>query len=417
MSDIAAMARAARAASRQLAISESELRASAVAAMARSLEANAEGILAANDADVARAREAGTSTALLDRLSLATGRLAAIAADMRQVAGLPDPVGRRFDERQVESGLRVHRVRVPIGVLGVIYEARPNVTADIAALAVKTGNAVVLRGGSETLGTNLAMVAALRKGLGEVGLPAGALQFVDSPDRNLITQLLRLDDLVDMIIPRGGAGLHRFCVENATVPVIVGGIGICHLFAEATCDISRSLDVVENAKCQRPSVCNALDTLLVDAAIAPTFLPAVVERLRPRGVRFRAEPRAAAVLRGCDAVDPAGPADFETEWMDLVLGLKVVDSLDEALEHIAAHGSHSDGILTEDDAAADRFVRAVDSAAVFVNASTRFNDGGQFGLGAEVAVSTQKLHARGPMGLEELTTYKWVGCGDYHTRR
>jgi len=417
MSSIEDLARSARVASRTLAVVDSERRAAAVAAMARMLESNEATILEANRRDVADARNAGSTPALLDRLSLEGGRLAAIAQDMRKVSGLPDTVGQVVDERRVESGLRVHKVRVPIGVLGVVYESRPNVTADIAALAIKTGNAVVLRGGSETLRSNRAMVEALKQGLASVDLPVDSLQFVDSTDRSLIRELLRLDQWIDMIIPRGGAGLHRFCVENATVPVIVGGIGICHLYAEATCNLERALDVVENAKCQRPSVCNSLDTLLVDDAIARAFLPAVVDRLGARGVQFRAEPRAASILGERAEVVPAGPADFETEWMDLVLGLKVVDSIDEALDHIATHGSHSDGILTEDPAKAERFVREVDSAAVFVNASTRFNDGGQFGLGAEVAVSTQKLHARGPMGLQELTSYKWVGIGEYHTRR
>ncbi|MFY7952229.1 MAG: glutamate-5-semialdehyde dehydrogenase, partial [Armatimonadaceae bacterium] len=258
--------------------------------------------------------------------------------------------------------------------------------------------------------------SALRHALDNTGLPGDSLQFIDDPDRARIAEMLRLDQWIDMIIPRGGAALQRYCVEHATIPVIVGGIGICHLFADWTCNPERSLEVIENAKCSRPSVCNALDTLLVHGQIARSFLPRVYDRLRSKGVEFRVDARAGAILGDRPGVFSAGPDDFDTEWMTLVLGIKVVDSLDQAIEHIAAHGDHSDGILTEDASNAGRFIREIDSAAVFVNASTRFNDGGQFGLGAEVAVSTRKLHARGPMGLESLTSYKWVARGDYHCR-
>lgn len=410
------LARRARVASRSVALAPDEQRRGAVAAMADALEKAETTILDANELDLENARQSGIGSSLLDRLSLRDGRLQHIADDMRTVARLPDPLGVVFDERTLPNGIALSRIRVPLGVLGIVYEARPNVTADIAALTIKTGNAAVLRGGSETLGTNRAMVAVLKDALEQQGLAGDALQFIDDTDRERITQLLRLDQWIDMIIPRGGASLQRYCVENATVPVIVGGIGICHLFVDATCDSEQAIDVVENAKCSRPSVCNALDTLLVHSDIAGDFLPQVYERLHGRGVEFRVDHRAEDVLGNRPGVLPAGPDDFDTEWMALVLGIKVVDTLDDAIAHIAHHGDHSDGILTGDPANAEQFVRQIDSAAVFVNASTRFNDGGQFGLGAEVAVSTRKFHARGPMGLESLTSYKWVARGNYHCR-
>jgi glutamate-5-semialdehyde dehydrogenase len=341
-----------------------------------------------------------------------------LAADCRAVATLPDPVGAELESRLMPNGLRLSRRRIPIGVIGVIYEARPNVTIDIATLCLKTGNAAILRGGSETLRTNRALIAVIRQALEKAGVPAAAIQFIDSRERGLITELLRLDHYVDMIIPRGGAALHKLCREQATIPVITGGIGICHLYVDASADLARALPVIENAKVQRPSVCNALDTVLVHEAVAAEFLPQLGALMASRQVELRAEGAALQILQANGAVATwAGPEDFDTEWMALILGIKVVRGLAEAVEHIYAHGSeHSDGILTNDLANATAFVNALSSSAVFVNASTRFNDGGQFGLGAEVAVSTQKLHARGPMGLEELTTYKWVAVGDYHIR-
>ncbi len=298
-------------------------------------------------------------------------------------------------------------------------KSRPNVTVDVAGLCIKTGNAAILRGGSETLNTNRVLVRVIRDELEACGLPVDAVQFIDDPDRALVHALLQLHQHVDMIIPRGGASLHEFCRLNSRIPVITGGIGICHLFVDASADLQASIQVIRNAKIQRPTVCNALDTALVHQAVAAEFLPALVARLAEDGVTFRAHPSAipylGAELPTC--VSPAGPDDFDTEWLSLVLGLKVVGNLDEAMQHIAAHSTaHSDGILTGDEANARRFVADVDSAAVYVNASTRFTDGAQLGLGAEVAVSTQRLHARGPMGPRELTTYKWVVQGDYHTR-
>ncbi len=420
MTDLNAMGQAARAASRTLARASNAARCHALETLAASLTDQQAGILAANAQDVAAARANGLSDALVDRLTLTPARLDGMAADLHTIVALPDPLGERFDERTLHNGLQVHRQRVPIGVIGVIYESRPNVTVDTAALAVRTGNAAILRGGKETLASNRALVALVQAALQAAGLPAAAVQFVDDPDRRYVTDLLRLHHYVDVIIPRGGAALHSFCRENASIPVITGGMGVCHLYVDASADLARALLVISNAKVQRPSVCNALDTVLVHQAVAAQCLPLIVAQLGKLGVTFRAEPRAMAALGGAAApagVQAAGPEDFDTEWMALTLGLKVVDNLDEALDHITAHSTaHSDGILTETPAHADRFVAEVDSAAVYVNASTRFTDGAQLGLGAEVAVSTQRLHARGPMGLPELTIYKWVVRGDYTVR-
>src|SRR5690349_422320 len=385
--------------------------------LADALIADQGAILEANAKDVEAGRANGLSDSLIDRLLLNPSRLAGIADSLRQVANLPDPVGETFDEGRLPNGLQVRKQRVPLGVLGVIYEARPNVTVDVAGLALKSGNAVILRGGSETLHSNRALVASLQRALTESGVTNDAIQFIDSPDRALVLELLHLKDHVDMIIPRGGAGLHEFCRENSHIPVITGGIRICHLFVDDSADLEAALRIIHNAKTQRPSVCNALDTVLVHRDIAQGFLPRIVEHLAPAGVTFRAEPLAAGMLSH-ESVAPAGEQDFDTEWLSLVLGLKVVDGLDEAVDHIAAHSTaHPDGILTRTDEHARRFVAEVDSAAVYVNASTRFTDGTELGLGAEVAISTQRLHARGPMALRELTTYKWVIVGDWHVRQ
>lgn len=376
-----------------------------------------EAILAANAEDMEAGRAAGLTPALLDRLMLDERRLEGILADLRQVAGLPDPVGEAFEEQVLPNGLQVRKVRVPLGVLAVIYEARPNVTVDAAGLALKSGNCAVLRGGSETIRTNRALAAALQAGLEGTPIPPAAIQLISDTDRRLVFELLQMDRYIDIVIPRGGAGLHEFCRQNSRIPVITGGIGICHLYVDQSADLPRAVEVIRNAKIQRPSVCNALDTLLVHQAAAGRLLPMLVERLAADGVTFAAEERACALLPAGAPARLAGPDDFDTEWLSLVLGLKVVDSLEEAVEHIAAHSTHhSDGILTNDPASAARFTAAVDSAVVYVNASTRFTDGAQLGLGAEAAVSTQRLHARGPMALRELTTYKWVVEGDYHVR-
>ncbi len=390
----------------------------ALHALAASLDDNRDAILAANNLDIEAARAAGMGDALVDRLALTEKRIEGLSSDLRRVAELPDPVGERFDESVLPNGLKLWKQRVPLGVIGVVYESRPNVTIDVAGLAMKTGNAAILRGGKESMHSNRILAEMAQKALTQSGLPAGAVQFIDDPDRGLVLELLHLHQFVDIIIPRGGEGLHRFCRENSRIPVITGGIGICHIFVDESADLEKSLPVIYNAKTQRPSVCNALDTLLVHRTIAADFLPRVVSALAPAGVTFRADESAIPFLSHDNpAIQPAGPNDFDTEWMSLVLGLKVVNGLDEAIAHTNAHSmGHSDSILTEDSAHAARWIDEVDSAAVYVNASTRFTDGGQFGLGAEVAISTQRLHARGPMGLRELTTYKWVAQGSYHVR-
>jgi glutamate-5-semialdehyde dehydrogenase len=418
--------RLARAASRQMANAGTMAKNRVLTDLAALMDQSQDAVLAANRLDVEDAQTAGMSASLVDRLTLTGERLEGLSSDLRRVAVLPDPIGERFDEGVLPNGLMLWKQRVPLGVLGVVYESRPNVTIDVAALSIKTGNATILRGGKESIHTNGILAAIVRQALLRCGLPGDAVQFISNPDRGLVLELLHLQEYVDIIIPRGGEALHRFCRENSRIPVITGGIGICHIFVDDSADLDRALSVIHNAKTQRPSVCNALDTLLVHHSIAAQFLPRVVKHLAPAGVTFRADESAIRCFEVQDSnnvrtlpgvVLPAGPNDFDTEWMSLVLGLKVVRGLEEAITHTNAHSmGHSDSILTEDKAHAARWIQEVDSAAVYVNASTRFTDGGQFGLGAEVAISTQRLHARGPMGLRELTTYKWVATGAYHVR-
>jgi glutamate-5-semialdehyde dehydrogenase len=420
MIDMNALGQRARRAARGLALIATEQKNAALEAIAAALLERAPEVLAANAIDMERARAAGTAASLLDRMLLTQARLESIAADARSVARLPDPVGERFEATVLENGLRVHKRRVPLGVVGVIYEARPNVTVDIAALCLKSGNAAILRGGKEITQSCAALVAIIRDALAAAGLPADAIQVIDDPDRALVEQLLRLDKYVDVIIPRGGAALHQFCKEKSTIPVITGGIGVCHVYVDQAADLAKAVPIIRNAKVQRPSVCNALDTVLVHRAIAAEALPPIARELLAQNVELRADEESLAILRDAglagERVVPAQAGDFGAEFMALILSTRVVDGLDEALDHIARYGDHSDAIITEDHAAAEAFVAAVDSSAVFVNASTRFNDGGQLGLGAEIAVSTQKLHVRGPMALRELTTYKWVVEGDGHVR-
>jgi glutamate-5-semialdehyde dehydrogenase len=414
--DMQALGRQAKGAALALRTVNTDAKDRALNALADAIDANNAAILAANAADMDDGRAAGLTSALLDRLNLA-GRLEGITADVRRVAELPDPVGEEFDVQTLPNGLKIRKRRVPVGVLGVIYESRPNVTVDVAALALKTSNAVILRGGSETLRSNIALVDTIQGALASVGFPADAVQLIRATDREYVRELLRLSDTVDMIIPRGGNALHTFCRENSTVPVITGGIGICHLYVDETADLTAAVKIVQNAKVQRPSVCNALDTLLVQESVAAQFVPQVIDRLAQDGVQFRVDEQALACATGRDHVRLAEDGDWDTEWLDLILGIRVVPDLDAAMAHIQQHGtSHSDGILTRNTAAAERFLNEIDSAAVYVNASTRFTDGGQLGLGAEIAISTQKLHARGPMGLQELTTYKWIIVGEGHTR-
>jgi len=410
------MGKAAKEAAFHLATAPTAQKNKALAIIADELEANAESILAANQKDIENGRAAGLTEALLDRLLLNPQRLAGIAGDVRNVIGLNDPVGSEIDSKVLENGMSLSRRRVPLGVVGVIYEARPNVTIDIAALCLKTGNASILRGGKETFHSNMELVKVIQNALEKAELPAASVQYIEKPDRELVSQLLKLDDYVDMIIPRGGAGLHKMCKENSTIPVIIGGFGISHIFVDDSADLEKSLEVVENAKVQRPSACNALDTLLVHQGVAEQFLPMLANKLADK-VELVAEAKAKAVLAGFSGVRDAGEGDFDTEWLSFTLGVKVVEDLAEAIDHMRVHNaSHSDAIMTNNLESAERFINSVGSAAVYVNASTRFTDGAQFGLGAEVAVSTQKLHARGPMGLEELTSYKWVGKANYLPR-
>ena len=420
MTNLPLMGQHAKTASRILATLTTDKKNEALLAIADEIEAQVTAVLAANALDIADAKATGLSDYLVDRLLLNESRVANLATDTRKVVSLPDPVGSEIESRMLPNGMRLTRRRIPIGVLGVIYEARPNVTIDIATLALKTGNATILRGGKETLRSNLALVDVIQTALEKVGLPKTAVQYIDNPDRALITELLKLDKYVDMIIPRGGAGLHRLAVEESTIPVITGGMGICHIYVDESADLETAVDIIENSKVQRPSVCNALDTLLVHPTVAPTLLPMVAKRLAQSSVEIRATGEALDILtksyHGC-TVNPAGAGDFDQEWLGLILGVHLVADLEEAIAFIQAHTTeHTESILTNNWQHANRFVDALSSSAVFVNASTRFNDGGQFGLGAEVAVSTQKLHARGPMGLEELTTYKWIGYGNGHVR-
>lgn len=412
------MGQAAQQAAFELATAATKQKNRALAVIADELEANQDVILAANAKDIAAAKEAGMTDALVDRLLLNAERLVGIANDVRNVISLNDPVGAELDSKVLENGMRLSRRRVPLGVVGVIYEARPNVTIDIAALCLKTGNASILRGGRETFHSNMELVKVIQVALEKTGLPTASVQYIEKPDRELVSQLLKMDQYVDMIIPRGGAGLHKMCKENSTIPVIIGGFGISHVYVDASADLSRTLDVVENAKVQRPSACNALDTLLVHEKVAEAFLPRLTERLNASNVDLVADENAYELLEGKAAsLRRVATGDYDTEWLSFTLGIKVVKDVEEAIAHMRKHNaSHSDAIMTNDLVAAERFVNAAGSAAVYVNASTRFTDGAQFGLGAEVAVSTQKLHARGPMGLEELTSYKWVGIADYLPR-
>ncbi|MCY3715061.1 MAG: glutamate-5-semialdehyde dehydrogenase [Chloroflexi bacterium] len=415
--DLRAMGNSARAAAADLAKQSTEAKNAALLAIAAALEARTDEILAANQRDLDLAAEKGIDPIWIrDRIALRK-RMPGIIADVRKVAQLPDPVGEVIQDSTLENGLRLLKRRTPLGVLGTIYESRPNVTVDISTLALKTSNAVILRGGSDVLKSNLKLTEVLQGVLAEHGFPPGAIQYISSADRRYVSEMLRLYEYIDMIIPRGGNGLHNFCRENSSIPVITGGIGVCHIFVDACADLDKALPLLNNAKTQRPAVCNSMETLLVHEAVAEELLPRVVDVLGAEGVEFHAGSRALDIVGGDTRVLPALAGDFDTEWYNLTLNLKVVEDVDEAIQHIARHGTqHSDSILTETPAHAEKFLNEVDSAAVYWNASTRFTDGSAMGMGAEVAISTQKLHARGPMALEELTTYKWIVTGDYTIR-
>jgi glutamate-5-semialdehyde dehydrogenase len=396
----------AKAASVRLALASTDLKNRGLIAIANAIRAHESAILAANAQDCANA----SPRIEVDRLRLTSDRIAGMARDVEAVARLADPVGEQFDKISRPNGLAISKRRVPLGVVGVVYESRPNVTSDIAAICVKTGNAVVLRGGSEALASNRAIAEAIHTGLREVGLPETAVQLITSTDRALVQRMLKLREYLDVIIPRGGEGLIRATIENATIPVIETGAGVCHTYVDRAADPAMAISIVYNAKVRRPTICNALDTLLVHREIVESWLPRMAAEWSKARVEIRADAEASRTLSAAGAASvPASADDFGKEFLSLVAAVKVVGSVDEALEHIRTYGSgHSEAIVTEDAQAASRFLNEVDAAAVFVNASTQFTDGGEFGLGTEVGISTQKLHARGPMGLRELTTYKWV---------
>ena len=415
--ELATKGKLAKQAARVLANLDSATKDKALLIIAETIMEQEPTILAANDRDIETGRANGLSEALLDRLLLTAPRLEGIAKDVKSIINLPDPVGEMFDSRRLPNGLQVSKRRIPIGVVGVIYESRPNVTIDISALCLKSGNAAILRGGKESANSNQALADAVRLGCEAAGLPAASAQLIESADRALVKEMLRANGLIDMIIPRGGASLHQFAIDNASVPVITGGIGICHLYVDSAADLTKVTPIAVNAKVQRPSVCNALDTLLIHQSVASQILPRVADAWAEHGVEIRCDPRSFTILEGHPTVKPAGPDDFDTEFLSLVVAVKVVDNIAEAIDHIYDHSTaHTEAIITEDYSKAMRFVDEVNSAAVMVNASTRFNDGAQFGLGAEVAISTQPLHARGPMGLQELTTYKWIVFGQGQVR-
>ena len=415
-----AQAQAAKAASRKLAGLSTLVKNRALEAIADSLLARQDEVLAANAQDVERARDAGLADAPLNRLRLTPEKIAGIAADVRNVALLADPVGEVIDGRRLPNGLQVSRRRVPLGVLAAVFESRPNVTIDIASLCLKSGNACLLRGGSEAIRSNTVLARIAREAETDAGVPEGALQLVEKTDRALVGQLLTLREYIDIVVPRGGAELIRFVVENARMPVLTGGVGVCHTYVDAAADLDKALNIAVNAKTRNWSICNALDTLLVHAGVAAGFLPRIGRAWAEKGVELRCDERSLAFLGSSgDGVRamPAAADDFGREFLAPVAAVRVVDSLDEALEHIARYGTgHSDAIVTEDFSAARRFTDEVDTAVVYVNASTQFTDGAQFGLGAEIIDSTQKTIARGPVGLREITTYKWIVQGDGQVR-
>lgn len=407
-------AAAAKKAAAKLAVTGTAVKNKALLAMAEALLAKQEEILAANALDMERAAAKGMKSSMLDRLKLTAARIEGMADGLRQVANLPDPVGNVLDGKTLANGLTITKVRVPLGVIGIIYEARPNVTADAAGLCLKSGNAVVLKGGSEAMESNKAVAGILSEAATAAGMPEGAIQFIDTSDRQAVQDLIHLNGLVDVVIPRGGAGLIKMVVMNATVPVIETGAGVCHTYVDASADVEMAVKIAYNAKVQRPSVCNAMETLLVHKAIADKFMPAMLAKYAEAGVEIRGDE---GVQSFDKAVVPVTEEDWATEYGDLRLSVKLVDSIEEAMEHIARFGTgHSECIVTNDYSQAQLFQKTVDAAAVYVNASTRFTDGNEFGFGAEIGISTQKLHARGPMALPELTSTKYLICGNGQVR-
>ncbi len=420
-SDIQAKGAAAREAARALARLSAEVRNRALEAIADELPARESDILAANAEDIEAGRQAGLSEAVLDRLLLTHERLEGIAADVRQVAMLPDPLGEMFDTRTLANGLQVGRKRVPLGVLAAVYESRPNVTVDIASLCLKSGNASILRGGKEAIHSNIVLAGVVREAIAGAGVPRDAVQLIENTDRMLLGELLKMREAIDLLVPRGGAELIQYVTENASMPVLTGGTGVCHTYVDRAADLDKAVRVAHNAKCRKFSICNALDTLLVHQNVAEGFLPEMGRSWAEAGVEMRCDERSLRILKAAERAElslkPAAEDDFGKEFLSRVAAVGVVDSLDEALEHIYRFGTgHSDAIITEDYSAAMRFLDEVDTAVVYVNASTQFTDGAQFGLGAEIIDSTQKTIARGPVGLKEITTYKWIVLGSGQTR-
>ena len=419
IAELEAKGKTAKEASKRLAYLSTDIKNKALSNISRDLLKRKNEVLSANKEDYREAEASGMNAAMLDRLMLNESRLEAIAGDVLNVAALPDPVGEIFDMRTQPNGLQIGKKRVPLGVIGAIYESRPNVTIDISSLCLKSGNAVILRGGKETVRSNLALARVVQEASANAGMPDGAVQFIENTDRALVDHMLTMSKVIDLIIPRGGAGLIRSVAEKASMPVVTGGIGVCHTYVDKSAAVDKAVAIAYNAKVQRPTVCNALDTLLVHADIAGSYLPLIAAEWAGAGVEMHCDRRALAILKKQSGLKlvPATDEDWGKEFLALVAAVKVVDSLDEALGHIARYGSgHSEAILTEDYSSAMRFLNEVDAACVYVNASTRFTDGAQFGLGAEVGISTQKFHARGPLGLKELTTYKWIIFGSGQVR-
>lgn len=402
-------------AARKLGTLDTNIKNNALIAMAEALEKNKDTILKANSIDVENAKKAGTTTALIDRLTLNEKRITGMADGLRSVAALPDPIGEVTSMWKRPNNLNIGRVKVPLGTIGIIYEARPNVTVDAAALCIKSGNSVVLRGGSEAINSNLEVYKTINDAAIKAGLPEGSIEFIDITEREAVNILMKLNKYIDVLIPRGGAGLINNVVNNSTVPVIQTGVGNCHVYVHSDADLKMAEDIIVNAKTQRPAVCNAMETLLVHKSVAEEFLPNLGNTLRDLGVEIRGCKETQRILT---YAKPASEKDYEIEFLDLILAIKVVDSLDEALDHIYKYSTkHSESIITKSYEASQRFLKEVDSAAVYVNASTRFTDGGEFGFGAEIGISTQKLHARGPMGLNELTTIKYIVYGNGQIRK
>jgi glutamate-5-semialdehyde dehydrogenase len=411
--------KAAKAASRKLAFLSTEVKNKALLNIADALIDKLNEILIANKMDYEKAKASGMSEAMLDRLMLSPSRLDGIAQDVKTVAALPDPVGEVFEMRTLPNGLQISKKRVPLGVIGAIYESRPNVTIDISSLCLKSGNAVILRGGKEAINSNKALANVAQEACDQAGVPQGAIQFIESTERALVNHMLKMKGIIDLMIPRGGADLIKLVSENAAMPVVTGGIGVCHTYVDKSADVNKAVAIAYNAKVQRPTVCNALDCILVHKQIAPAYLPAIAKEWAKAGVEMHCDQRAMSILKPIPSLElvSATDKDWGKEYLSLKAAIKVVDSLDEALEHIEEYGSgHSEAIVAEDYSAATRFLNEVDAACVYANASTRFTDGGQFGLGAEIGISTQKFHARGPMALKELTSYKWIIQGTGQVR-